>query len=356
MGIRLNFTKDSFQNTLKRNSNSFKDMLINKHSSSYISVVDNEDVLLNDSIFKRLELQYIRKLWVEKRDYNFLISLDFSELNKLEQCDITNFINDISDKLDKFNIININRKLKVDSCNFSNNSLKQEAQKISSNNRIIFNLENKGISIFFRGKIIGRPVFYSDEDYAGYSNRKPISQLYNVLMNYKNFHLHKYGQKFFYNDISNKKIVYKNILKYNPEELMKEDLKEYLTEQIQHTFIVNAPIVDSNKTIDIYTIAEDKLYFISVEWLGKSINICENKIERVHNEQYVQSAITRSLDYIRILKDDSDKRIGNSIERGYLTIFDAREESTGVQCNLNTAYMDLFTMLEIFEIKNTASA
>ena len=238
----------------------------------------------------------------------------------------------------------------------SNEARKKYAQ-ISQNKHSVFFISNEGIRVFVNGFDIGdRVLFYTGGDLNKFIRKKDISELREVLTEYKEalsrttryqkFFVPRglleqlYGKDYFDS---------KNLLINKPEHLFRDDLKDFLHDKIDRTFNFNREILlDTNQRIDINTEDnEGNYYFLEIKWIGKSINPDYDAEGTYYSENDIKKdGIKQTLQYIEELHAEN-----KLVKLGWLTVFDARQEKIKLDFN-NYEHIDedLKKNLHLFDI------
>ena len=113
----------------------------------------------------------------------------------------------------------------------------------------------------------------------------------------------------------------RNILKNKPEQFMREQLIQYLTDHMPYTFIGERELGQSKRKLDIYFDVRGDLYFIEIKWLGISINDRGTGLSSEHADFRARAGVTQTLEYLEELMNSSEK----GWRHGYLVIYDARD-------------------------------
>lgn len=203
--------------------------------------------------------------------------------------------------------------------------------------------KSKGFYVFFFGEegitryVNGVPyedknIFYSQEDRIKYKKKKDISQLYEVIQTYSNSYVSQQVNYmcFFADNPTLKqlpdgdKLVERNILKNKPEHFMRDQLRQYLTDNMQYTFLIEPELGQSKRELDIYFEVKGSWYFIEIKWLGTSINDSGTGLSQTYSNARAREGVTQSLEYIEELTNTQEI----VLRYGYLAIFDARDKKS----------------------------
>lgn len=260
-------------------------------------------------------------------------------------------------------------------CN--NNETRRLFTEMSKNEMVVFMLSPEGIiNYFVNGRDGGDSIFYESSALHSFISKKPISELQNVLEEYrKRLKLRDTYSKFFVekshlkslkvdteSKLSEEQFITanKHLLRNTPEDSFRDDLRLYLKEKLNIFFVPKEGMLENLKRLDIVMLDEDGqgLYFIEVKWVGTSIHKSGKKkgLSYDAKPRIVPEAFQQSTAYINdLLSENVD------IKLGYLAVFDARNEDlpdTGEEMSIElipeehrTAYCKLIK-LDDFRIIN----
>ena len=183
-------------------------------------------------------------------------------------------------------------------------------------------------------------MFYTLEAQSRYEELKPIEQLEKVLDEYRvnlthqdtylKFFVPKAGLRALrisMKSTENEKTFledYKHLLNNKPEELFREDMREYIKQHMRVVVSREVMLEDLDR-LDIVLTDEmgSDLYFIEVKWVGESIHNNGQKLgtEYKASPRIRPEAIKQVLGYIDNLLAEK-----KNVKIGYLAVFDARKE------------------------------
>lgn len=197
----------------------------------------------------------------------------------------------------------------------------------------VFFFGEEGITRYVNGvPYEDKNIFYSQEDRIKYKKKKDISQLYEVIQTYSNSYVSQQVNYmcFFADNPTLKqlpdgdKLVKRNILKNKPEHFMRDQLRQYLTDNMQYTFLIEPELGQSKRELDIYFEVKGSWYFIEIKWLGTSINDSGTGLSQTYSNARAREGVTQSLEYIEELTNTQEI----VLRYGYLAIFDARDKKS----------------------------
>lgn len=224
----------------------------------------------------------------------------------------------------------------------NNNETRRLFTEMSKNGIVIFMLSSEGIiNYFVNGRDGGDSIFYESSALHSFICKKPISELKNVLEEYrKRLKIRDTYSKFFVekshlkslkvdigSKLSDEEFIKANkqLLRNAPENSFRDDLRLFLKEKLNIFFVPKEGMLESLKRLDIVMLDEDGegLYFIEVKWVGTSIHSSGKKIGTTYNAQprIVPEAFKQSTAYINELLLENI-----NIKLGYLAVFDARND------------------------------
>lgn len=202
-----------------------------------------------------------------------------------------------------------------------------------SRSHYVFFFGEEGITRYINGiPYEDKNIFYSQEDRIKYKKKKDISQLYEVIQTYSNSYVsQQVNYMCFFADNptlrqlpDGDKLVGRNILKNKPEHFMRDQLRQYLTDNMQYTFLIEPELGQSKRELDIYFEVKGSWYFIEIKWLGTSINDSGTGLSQTYSNARARDGVTQSLEYIEELNNTQEI----VLRHGYLAIFDARDKKS----------------------------
>lgn len=243
--------------------------------------------------------------------------------------------------------------------------IKKKLADLSVKEYVFFFGEN-GITRFCNGNVVDDDnVFYSREDRLKYREKKDISQLQSVIGNYATQYLTQqvnYMTLFADNSTLNqidKKLTKRNILRNKPEHYMRDQLCQYLTENMRYTFTIEPELGQSKGELDVYFDVSGELYFIEIKWLGTSINVDGTGLSTTYSDARARKGVLQTLEYIKELLNSSEK----SLRQGYLLIYDARDKKNKIDFQEYRfvteelkEYLSCFSLLDILPLEKRHSA
>lgn len=194
----------------------------------------------------------------------------------------------------------------------------------------VFFFGEEGITRYINGIACeDKNFFYSQEDRIKYKKKKDISQLHEVIRTYSDSYVsQQVNYMCFLADNptlkqlpNGDKLLTKNILKNKPEHYMRDQLRQYLTDNMQYTFLIEPELGQSKRELDIYVEVKGSWYFIEIKWLGTSINDSGTGLSQTYSNARAREGVTQSLEYIEELTKTQEI----VLRYGYLAIFDARD-------------------------------
>lgn len=224
----------------------------------------------------------------------------------------------------------------------SNNDIRRVYTEMSKSGCVIFLLSSEGtINYFVDGRDAGDSIFYKRSTLNEYNKKRPLSELKEVLAEYRQRLKHRDTySKFFVekshlkslridieSELDENKFVElnKQLLRNKPEDSFRDDLRMFLKEKMKVNFASKEAMLESMKRLDIVMLDQDgeDLYFIEVKWVGKSIHETGKKIGTSYTASHVMpNAFVQSASYITELIEE-----GVNLKIGYLAVFDARDEA-----------------------------
>ncbi|MCL5066807.1 MAG: hypothetical protein M1368_00445 [Thaumarchaeota archaeon] len=200
----------------------------------------------------------------------------------------------------------------------------------------IFYVTTAGMMFFVDGNDFGDLIFCSARDMQRYNEKKDLSQLAEVIDEYRNkLRDQTRYSKFFVTKGTLERIFppsqferRKNLLKNKPENHLRNDLVDFLKSNIQGAFqFAREFLLDSAKRLDIWTNdGNGNWIIIEVKWIGESINPKDRKIGRRFSPQDIKDkAVPQVLGYIKEAREDGKYYV----KAGYLVVYDARKDKNG---------------------------
>ena len=327
------------------NDAAFKQLLYKKECDILQRTSDG----IQDSIqFQRLlSLFSVCRRKHKESDYRLIIIQKEALLNLCEDADVkvndlytsTTFILNRTVYIDaNITVLNSNNKPFPS----TNNAARRYYTSLSLHNDwIVFLIAPDAIvNYFIDGVDYGDGVFYTLEDQKNYEQLKPISQLTEVLNDYRirlthqdtylKFFVPKEGLHALHTLIHSKEPEsefvknYKHLLHNKPEELFREDMRAYIKEHMR-VVVAREVMLEELDRLDIELTDEigNDLYFIEIKWIGESIGANGDGfgVRYDATPRIKPDAVQQVVGYIDKLLTDNQ-----NIKMGYLAVFDARKE------------------------------
>lgn len=332
---------------------------INTKAEDLLILVKNK--ILNNPKFKILKMRNFEKLWQNRINKNVMFSLLIkeSDIESINLKDLNkNFEHEILDALRTSNIIEVNNVLQItrqQNQHFKTSAEAKQFYKASSRDGFVVVFFGKeAVDYFIKGENIGElNLFYCTEDLTRFSEKKDISQIYEVLQSYEQTHLTNQSEYMvFFADNStlrriDQSLTSRNILKNKPEKFMRDHLKNFLNERMRHTFGIEIELSASKRELDIFTEVNGEFYFFEIKWLGQSISDCGTKLSTSYGDARAREGVTQTLEYI----DELLTTMGNNVRAGYLVLFDARDDKREVDYQqYDFIKSELRTYLPLFKV------
>lgn len=270
----------------------------------------------------------------------------------------------VKNELKKCTWIDLNTSLNLTSSKFydfdsSHKNIERDIIDCSKNNNIVFFFGDDGVDCWISGvKEKNTNIFYSYKNREEYNKKDDLSKIEKVFQKYDQSHLskkHNYCKFFVEKYILNKlNSAYKNILINKPEEIMRNDLCDYLNIYVKGTFNVELQL-DSERKVDIYTEYNNMYYIFEIKWLGKSINDNGDGVSTEYSHARARDGVKQTIDYIKEIIEKMDYRL----KQGYLVVFDARDKKDDIDYqdynNIEEdkkKYLDYFIRIDALHLDN----
>lgn len=262
------------------------------------------------------------------------------ELNDLSK----DYYDDLKDVLDSDSCVTndqiiLNSKLEVISTEkkfLGNNAAESRSHYCSlSKKYIIFLLQpNSIIHFFIDEKDIGDAIFFREEDYDRFIEKRSLNKIEEVFEEYRehlksqNTYCKFFAQKCLIRRWGEEKDFLENnkhILNNSPESAFRDDLLEFLISNLNVYNLNRETLLSDFKRLDIHFIDgsgyAEKHYFIEVKWVGESVK----KNGELNGTSYKETdvfpeAIKQVIGYLRQLFNQKKQIIC-----GYIVVFDARK-------------------------------
>ena len=206
---------------------------------------------------------------------------------------------------------------------------------------VVFHIApNATVNYFIDGKDYGDGVFYTLEAQNSYEQLKTIESLPEVLDDYRialerqntylKFFVPKSGLRALHTLVSSDSDEaeflrnHKHLLNNKPEELFREDIRNYIKEHMRIVVTREVTLEDLDRLdIELTDEVGKDLYFMEIKWVGESIGADGSKMGAKYDAhpRIKPDAVRQVVGYIdELLKEDQN------IKLGYLVVFDARKE------------------------------
>lgn len=318
----------------------------------------------SDPKYNLLYKKYLTNLWDNQINHQVLFSIAISpeSLSNLNFENLENNLKIVVTKLADSNFIKIDSLGNILETNFlegDTEKIKNEICELSTIDYIFF-FGEKGITRFINGFAYkDRNLFYSRSDRMNYKEKKDISKIKEVINNYSRQFLTQQinYMALFADNATLKQIdhsyIKRNILKNKPEQFMRDQLCQYLADNMKYTFIIEPELGQTKRELDIYFEVRGELYFIEIKWLGVSINDSGTGLSTNYGTNRAKDGVIQTLEYINELLNSSEK----SLRHGYLLIYDARDNKKNIDFDNYSfvrddlkAYLDYFSILSILSL------
>lgn len=263
-----------------------------------------------------------------------------------------------------------------DSFPSGDNDARRYFTSLATDDIVVFHVApDATVNYFIDGKDFGDGIFYTREAKISYEELRTIEHLPEVLDEYR-MHLKNQDTylKFFVTKAGLNALrslsfpnedegsfikAHKHLLNNKPEELFREDIRNYIINHMK-VFVTREVIMEDLERLDIALTDEggQDLYFIEIKWVGESINSSGNNFGTKYKAKprINPDAVQQVIGYIDQLHKDK-----KNIKLGYLVVFDARKEDlpdTGTDISVDDFPENLkkhfprFVKLKDFRVKN----
>ncbi len=304
-------------------------------------VEQSKEETFNNQKYRLLVESFLRDFWDRRINKTTLFCIYITKDN-LEKIDFSSLKNNIQSWNE---IIATNNFLEIDSngqviekqykYNDSTEKVKNILIELSKDNYVFF-FGEEGITRYANGIVLeDKNIFYTREDRLKYKQKKDISKIHEVINEYSTSYLsNQVNYMCFLADNATlrqlpqgNQLIKCNILKNKPEHYMRDQLKQYLTDNMQYTFTCEPELLQTKRELDIYFDVKGDLYFIEVKWLGRSINDTGTDLGTAYGNSRVNEGVIQSLEYIQELSNTAE----TSLRFGYLAIFDCRDNKSEIK-------------------------
>lgn len=249
--------------------------------------------------------------------------------------------------------------------------------ELSKEGLVCFEIYPNGrVNSFVQGEYFGDGIFFSQEEFLRFNERKPLSEIDTIFDEYRlalrvrhrytKFFVPKTVLRLWYKNIVNKKTTITNFLNTHSqivwnacEDLFRDDLKAYLQQNVDAELISKEAVTENERRLDIFIIdrVTTGLSIVEVKWLGQAINSsCSGYGTKYQVANIVPTAFNQTVDYIRQLSEEK-----KNIKMGYLVVFDARKGDNEPICDQindnqwkkeNKPYVHQFKKVKDFRVIN----
>lgn len=320
--------------------------------------------------YRLLYRKYLKDLWDSQINHQVFFSIAISPeaVSNLNFENLVDKLKIVVKRLANYNFIKINNLGDILETSFLEGDTKKIKNKICELSEIdyIFFFGEEGITRFIHGYPYNdRNIFYSRNDRMKYKEKKDISKINEVIDNYsRQFLTQQINYMALFADNSTLKQIdvdytKRNILRNKPEHYMRDQLCQYLTDNMRYTFTIEPELGQTKRELDIYFDVSGELYFIEIKWLGVSINDSGTGLSRKHGLARAKKGVVQALEYIDELLNSSEK----SLRQGYLLIYDARDKKTELDFESYSfvekkleKYLNYFSILKVISLEKKHSS
>lgn len=330
--MNFNFENTDFLRLIKKQENLIKDRTTDdiQESDGFKILLAGLKSMLKNNAFNGVKI----------------ITINETEILNVKLSEIKDFNILFSDKDFVYNqIISIDRKLNIISSErkelpTSSSEARKMYSSISQKGEVVFLLLKDKINYFIKGEDKPESPFFSLADVNRYDEKKNISQIDDVFLEYQEaIKDRKHYSKFFIglshikslhvdlkstDEIKNFILQHKHVLRNKPEDTFREDLRYFLSVKLK-VAQVKEFLLENMRRLDIYLYDEfGEIYLIEVKWVGKSVHGSGKRLGTSYNSSDIDpNAFYQTLDYLEQLDNK-----GENIVRAYLVVFDARKDDS----------------------------
>lgn len=274
-----------------------------------------------------------------------LILINEVEISNITLSDIGNF-NELFANADfAYNhIISIDAKINIISKERTelpkdSNEARTYFSDISTKGKVVFLLIKNKVNYFIKGTDKSESPFFSLADINKYNEKKDISEINDVLIQYQEILKERKNYCKFFIELSHLKSLHKDLnstdeekkfiinskhlLRNKPEDTFREDLRQFLSFNLKVSQVKEF-LLENMRRLDIYLYDEyGEIYLIEVKWVGQSVHQTGKKMGTSYDSRDINpNAFIQALDYLEELDNK-----GKNIVRAYLVVFDARKDN-----------------------------
>lgn len=209
--------------------------------------------------------------------------------------------------------------------------------ELSTKGDVVFLLIKNKINYFIKGTDKSESPFFSLADVNKYNEKKDISEINDVLVQYQESLKDRKSYCKFFIELSHLKSLHKDLnsadeekkfivdskhlLRNKPEDTFRDDLRQFLSFNLKISQVKEF-LLENMRRLDIYLYDEyGEIYLIEVKWVGQSVHQTGKKMGTSYDSSDINpNAFIQALDYL----EDLDNK-GENIVRAYLVVFDARK-------------------------------
>lgn len=325
----------------------------------------SKDTTENNRNYQLLYKRFLKRLWEEQPNHQVMFCLAISpeDVDALKFENLEDKLKIVVSSLGEANYLKIDNEGNIVETKYIEGDtieVKRLLSELSARDYLFF-FGEQDITKFINGTAVDENnIFYSRSDRMKYREKKDISKINEVMDNYARQHVTKQvNYMVFFADSPtlcriDPKLKQRNILRNKPEHYMRDQLCDYLTDNMKYTFTTEPELGQSKRELDIYFDVSGELYFIEVKWLGVSINDRGSGLSTLYTDARARDGVTQTLEYIEELMNTSEK----SLRHGYLAIFDARDNKSNidfqeyrfVRKELET-YLPYFSVLKVIPLE-----
>ena len=332
--------------------------------------------VLNHPNFPILVDKYLYNFWLKRADRKemFVICISEADLFDVNFDKVQDSLNTIiTESLKNHSFLTLNSDFEI----INSSELpyddtqkgREHLVELSKSNNCVFFFGEKGVSKFIQGDEKGENIFLNVKDRLNNFEKFTLDEIKKAFDRYISIYLTRQNNyiKFF----ESKKVITstyhnatikKNLLKNKPEKYFRDDLIDFLNQNVQGTFNREMQLLSSKKPIDIHVESQKdgRLVFFEVKWLGISKHSDKESEGTCYinkgADDRINVGVKQTLEYIEELIE----KMGRDLKCGYLIVFDARENRTTLNYNdikslpenLQRFYTDKFDKIDNIVIDN----
>jgi len=273
-----------------------------------------------------------------------IVLISESEITNVKIDEVNDFNDFFGNKNFAYNqIVTVDKKIDIISAQRSelpkdSNEARKCFSEMSKKGDVVFLLLKNKVNYFIKGIDKSESPFFSLADVNKYNEKKDISQITEVFLEYQEslkdrksyckFFIGLSHLKSLHKDLNStddvKKFVidHKHLLRNKPEDTFRDDLRQFLTFNLKVSQVKEF-LLENMRRLDIYLYDEyGEIYLIEVKWVGQSVHQDGKQLGTTYTKKNIDpDAFYQALDYLEELDNK-----GENIIRAYLVVFDARKE------------------------------